>query len=337
MNKPNIFKLATKELSQDAFFSWLLQWADDKYNQYNPELNETAKDFIRLLLGKTYDYTINKVDAGRQWNNIDIWVEVNDEYFIAIEDKTNTKEHSEQLERYKDIVTNHYKDKSHKLVFVYLKTGNESSYTLQKVKNKGYSVIDRKNILQVFNKRLISNNILNDFKDYLNEIEDKTNCYNKLENIISIWHTGEGFYSKLQENISEWTDWHYVPNQMGGFLGFWYHWKKIDEIGEMYIQIENSFEYGIKLVIKIAEWEQSTQTLYRILNEIKPIAEHHGLMIKKPDRYRAGYTSTLAVIQDAFQVDHDENFDFNGFLLTLKQLEKILDEYANNQQIQQTI
>ena len=124
---------------------------------------------------------------------------------------------------------------------------------------------------------------------------------------------------------------------MGGFLGFWYHWKKIDEIGEMYIQIENSFEYGIKLVIKIAEWEQSTQTLYRILNEIKPIAERHGLMIKKPDRYRAGYTSTLAIIQNAFQVDHDENFDFNGFLLTLKQLEKTLDEYANNQQIQQTI
>lgn len=154
MNKPNIFKLATKELSQDAFFSWLLQWADDKYNQYNPELNETAKDFIRLLLGKTYDYTINKVDAGRQWNNIDIWVEVNDEYFIAIEDKTNTKEHSEQLERYKDIVTNHYKDKSHKLVFIYLKTGNESSYTLQEVKNKGYSVIDRKNILQVLTNDL---------------------------------------------------------------------------------------------------------------------------------------------------------------------------------------
>lgn len=53
----------------------------------------------------------------------------------------------------------------------------------------------------MLNKRLISNNILNDFKDYLNEIEDKTNCYNKLENIISIWHTGEGFYSKLQREI----------------------------------------------------------------------------------------------------------------------------------------
>jgi 1,4-dihydroxy-2-naphthoate octaprenyltransferase len=51
----------------------------------------------------------------------------------------------------------------------------------------------------VLNKRLISNNILNDFKDYLNEIEDKTNCYNKLENIISIWHTGEGFIQSYKK------------------------------------------------------------------------------------------------------------------------------------------
>ncbi|MFO1366278.1 MAG: hypothetical protein U1F28_01415 [Acinetobacter sp.] len=85
---------------------------------------------------------------------------------------------------------------------------------------------------------------MNDFKDYLNEIEIKQTATRKLEN-ISIWHTGEGFYSKLQENISEWTDWHYVPNQMEAFLNFWYHWKKIDEIGEMYIQIENSFEYEL--------------------------------------------------------------------------------------------
>ena len=27
--KPNIFSLATSELSQDAFFTWLLQWGDN--------------------------------------------------------------------------------------------------------------------------------------------------------------------------------------------------------------------------------------------------------------------------------------------------------------------
>lgn len=328
--QPNIFRLATKELSQDGFFTWLLQWADNDHNQQNKLLNETAKDFVRLLLGKSVDYQINKVEAGRQWNNIDIWAEINDEYFIGIEDKTNTGEHSEQLERYKEIASNHYKDKKHKLVFVYLKTGNESSATLKKVIEKGYSTIDRRAILNVLNQREVHNDIFNDFKEYLITIENQTNSYTKFENIISDWKAAEGFYIKLQEHIPEWTDWRYVANQMGGFLGFWYHWTGTDEIGEIYIQIENAFEYGIKLVIKIADWEQSTNTLYQVLNEIKPYAEKNGLSITKPDRYRAGETSTLAIIQNAFQTDVNGNFDFEGFLKTLKQLEKTLDEYCND-------
>jgi hypothetical protein len=85
--KPNIFRLATKELSQDSFFTWLLQWADNKHIELDQQLNETAKDFVRLLLGQSVDYQINNVIAGRQWNNIDIWAEINDEYFIALRTK----------------------------------------------------------------------------------------------------------------------------------------------------------------------------------------------------------------------------------------------------------
>jgi len=106
-----------------------------------------------LLLGKTSDFQINKVEAGRQWYGIDIWAEINDEYFIGIEDKTNTGEHSEQLERYKEIATTHYKDKKHKLVFVYLKTGNESLTTLKIITEKGYSTVDRKTVLSILNQR----------------------------------------------------------------------------------------------------------------------------------------------------------------------------------------
>jgi len=218
MNKPNIFRLATKELSQDGFFTWLLQWADNEYLHIDHQLNETAKDFVRLLLRKTADYPITKVEAGRQWNNIDIWAEINDEYFIGIEDKTNTGEHSEQLERYKQMASDHYKDKNHKLVFVYLKTGNESSATLKKVIEKGYSTIDRRAVLSVLNQREVHNDIFNDFKEYLTAIENQTNSYTIFENIISDWKAGEGFFIKLQELISEWTDWRYVANQTGGFF-----------------------------------------------------------------------------------------------------------------------
>jgi hypothetical protein len=281
-----------------------------------------------LLLKQTPDFKINKVEAGRQWNNIDIWAEINDEYFIGIEDKTNTGEHSEQLERYKQMATDHYKDKNYKLVFVYLKTGNESSATLKKVIEKGYSTIDRRAVLSVLNQREVHNDIFNDFKEYLTAIEIQTNSYTKFENITSDWKAGEGFFIKLQEIIPEWTDWRYVANQMGGFLGFWYHWQGTNDIGEIYIQIENAFEYGIKLVIKIADWEPSTETLYELLDEIKPYATKNGISIVKPDKYRAGATSTLAIIENAFTVDNEGNLVIDKLLNTLKALEKTIDEYC---------
>lgn len=325
--KPNIFRLATKELSQDGFFTWLLQWADNKHEQYDSQLFETAKDFVRLLLGQDADFQISKVVAARQWNNIDIWAEINEEYFIVIEDKTNTVEHSKQLERYKEIATNHYKDKTHKLVFVYLKTGNESISKLKKIEEKGYTTIDRKAVLSVINKRKVENEILNDFKEYLTEIETQTNNHLKLEYITSDWKAGEGFYMKLQERLID-GDWHYIPNQMGGFLGFWYYWTGTSEIGEIYIQIENAFRHGIKLVIKIAGWEPRTDKLYKAINEIKPFAEKNGVSISKPDKYRSGATSTLAIVQNAFAVDNEGVLDFERLVDTLTKLQQTLDDYC---------
>ena len=339
--KPNIFRLATKELSHDGFFTWLLQWADNDNKQHDQHLNETAKDFVRLLLGQTPDFQVNKVVACRQWNNIDIWAEINDEYFIGIEDKTNTGEHSEQLERYKEIATNQYKDKYHKLVFVYLKTGNESITTLRKVIEKEYSIVNRKAILNVLNQRQVDNEIFVDYKEYLTTIENQTNSYNKFENITSDWKAGEGFFLKLQEenlkrflpkNIKDWVsqigDWRYVPNQTGGFLGFWYHWNGIEECC-IYIQIENAFDFGIKLILKVSEWKPSTDLLYEILEKIKPFALNNGISINKPDKYRSGETSTLAVVENAFTVDKNGNLELYKFTNTLIALEKTIDEYCS--------
>ena len=50
--KPNIFDIATKELNQDAFITWLLQFADPKYQSANPKLNDCGKAFVSQLLNK---------------------------------------------------------------------------------------------------------------------------------------------------------------------------------------------------------------------------------------------------------------------------------------------
>jgi len=325
--KPNIFRLATRELSQDGFFTWLLQWADSAAEQFDGPLHETAKSFVRLLLGESPEYHVAKVEAGRQWRNIDVWAEVNGEYFIAIEDKTSTGEHSEQLERYKRIAEEHYKDKGFKLVFIYLKTGNESVSTLNKVREKGYLVIGRKAILTALSHNGVTNEIFLDFMDYLTTIESQTNSHTRLENITSDWKAAEGFFLQLQERLGEWSDWRYVSNQAGGFLGFWYHWAEADDYS-IYIQIENAFDYGMKLVIKIGDWSPDVNTLYKMLAGLQPYARRHGLTISKPDKYRAGDTSTLAVVRNAFSIAEDGSFDLETFLQTLRSLEHVIDEYV---------
>ena len=326
MSKPNIFRIATKELSQDGFFTWLIQWADKSNKEYDKELHQTAIDFVNLLTNNLMQ--ISDVSAGRQWKNIDIWVELNDDTFIAIEDKTITGEHSEQLERYKQIVTDHYKNKRNNLVFIYLKTGNESISTVDKIKEKGFTVIDRKAVLSVLNRSKSENNIFTEFRDNLNEIETRTNSFNKFENIVSDWKAAEGFFIKLQELIlPEWSDWRYVANQTGGFLGFWYCWTGCDNYC-LHIQIENALDYGIKLVIKIDDWEPNIDTMYSALSKLHSDAKDIGLSIIKPDRFRAGETSTLAIVENAFPVNSDGNIEITEFTKTLKKLEDLLKKHS---------
>ena len=93
MNRPNLFQIATSELSQDAFFTWLMLWADPSNIQEDPTLCAIGQDFVRLLLGKSRDCNdimeIDKVVVRRQVATMqdgprkrkgfmDIWVEVND-------------------------------------------------------------------------------------------------------------------------------------------------------------------------------------------------------------------------------------------------------------------
>ena len=79
--KPNIFEIATKELNQDAFITWLLQFADANCIKYDEYINKCGIEFVTELIKKQipeFDEKIETVKAGRQWENIDVWAEIND-------------------------------------------------------------------------------------------------------------------------------------------------------------------------------------------------------------------------------------------------------------------
>ena len=320
---PNIFSFATSELSQDAMLSWLIQWSDPKYRIDDKHLYEVACSFVRLLIGQ-YDYAINKIRVGRQWQNIDIWVEINDNAILIIEDKTNTSIHDSQLERYRDIVENEYRGKRNRLFFVYVKTGNEPLSTLKEIEGKGYRAISRIDIIDCLDKYCGNNYLLKNYVSHLKEIEAATQSYNELPVSEWDWYAWQGFYKELETRLTI-TSWDYVSNPAGGFLGAWWHFTPIND-GEMYLQFEEQ-----KLCFKIyyeGDRDRSdvrTEMHNRLLSIAK---EKKYLEIVKPARFGAGLYMTIAIVNPEYLFGN-ALVNINDLIDKLKVYQRLIDECCN--------
>lgn len=303
--RPNIFNIATKELSQDAFITWLLKFADDAYQSTDPLLNKCGKTFISELIQKQnpkFNEAIIKVCAGRQWENIDVWAEVNDKYLIIIEDKTFTGHHSNQLSRYKEIAEKWCADNQREQpICIYLKTGNESLVSLNNIEKQGFSVFTRTDFIGILEQfKEINNNIFLDFYERLVKIEELNNEFDK--KIINEWNGNDwqGFFQFLEKEI-EGLSWHYVSNRRGGFwcaIPKWCNW----DVFPVYLQLEQD-----KLCFKISTHQGDTgrETANPKKKHIRNLFYHLIMQkakelniegITKPRRFAIGTYMTTAVV-----------------------------------------
>lgn len=319
--EPNIFSFATSELSQDAMFAWLIAWADPKNAAFDASLNSIAQDFLRLLMGKSEPFTINSVEVGRQWKNIDVWVEVNEDSFLVIEDKTGTSIHDNQLERYRESVENYYKGTRSDLCYAYVKTENEPESILKNIRNIGYKTVNRNDILNCLKKYVGPNVILVNYRNHLQKIEDSTLSFRVLPVEKWGWNAWQGFYIELESRLSI-DSWGYVSNPTGGFLGIWWHSVGIED-GNMYLQIEQG-----KLCFKIYYEGDKVRSSIRDhhYSQIINLASKLGYdEIHKPDRFGAGTYMTVAVVnrEDLFGTDV---VDIDNVVEKLKSYQSIIDE-----------
>lgn len=307
MSKPNIFDISTKELSQDAFITWLLKWADDNMLKEDSGLCACGKAFVVDLMRLAYPEfsgTIKKVKAGRQWNNIDVWAEINSQYLIIIEDKTHTGKHSNQLVRYKKIAEDWCVKQTPKYqppVCIYLKTGNESEQSLKSVKKDGFAVYNRQAFVKLLNNHDLKNDIYNDFKNRINRIEKQN--YQWEEKIIKNWNGNDwqGFFQFLEKDLKL-IGWNFVNNQSNGFWNAvlnWNYWN----IYPVYLQTE---EY--KLCFKISTDPKEpvvmpeNVTRSGIRNKLSKLiiksAKEKGInSIKRPPRFGNGKYMTVAIVE----------------------------------------
>ena len=184
---PNIFDYATSELSQDAMIAWLMACAkaDDA------ALREVGQSFIRFLLerpcnnveravfdrdGKLTRYDdhglVSDVCVRTQYDNIDVYCSATidgKQVSFVIEDKTGTTEHSNQLERYKEIVQSD-EIKEDYLKLIYLKTGMPFDWELRNVANDSYCHVGASHLEGFLNDKAVkaaSSDLLDQFRAHI--------------------------------------------------------------------------------------------------------------------------------------------------------------------------
>jgi hypothetical protein len=324
VDRPNLFDYATSKLSQDAFLCWLLAWAHLGHREADGPVHRTAIALLGGLLGLhgiDAPAECSSLEVRRQHKDIDILVLVNDDLAVAVEDKTNTSEHSDQLRRYLDIVKQDFP--ARRPAPVYLKTGDQSS--LKAVEAAGWKCFRRRDLLAVLEhgERLgVASDIFRDFHSRLRRIDEAVAGWRHVP--FGKWGRGgclwTGFFVALQETLGE-GNWGHVNNAAGGFMGFWWHWN-----GDKYLQLEED-----RLCFKIMVKEKAEQAArwHAWHRKLMAAGGGSGLKLRRPARRGTGTFMTVAVLDgDYRRADGREPLDLDATVSVLRQAERLLDAAA---------
>lgn len=355
--KPNIFKYATKELSQDAFLCYLLEFSKEKYEKYEKEYN-FANFFLKNILKKfSLDIEIKKLEIRKQFYFIDILLIINDEYYIIVEDKTFTDERKGQIKSYKDKLKEILQDKKiifdeEKIYGLYFKTGNESLKNIKDKENiEGIKVksLMRKEIIEIFENYTGDNIIFKDYFSYVKELQERTENFVKvdLRKEMYSWEEIKGLYNaldlefrKLKEKrmLSEQIgfNWGYTANQNGGFMCYYFSNVLNFEKYGYYMQIEakgrgkeeerenNYFEKDLRLCIKVWSENKNINILYKGFEILKK--EEIFSKAIRPVRFSKGSWMTQMIITDYISLNKNGTINISETALNIvRYLEKIIN------------
>lgn len=178
LKNPNIFqilRITKNEIRHSNFLSWLLD-----PNQSHKLGDIFLKRFLREVFSSdkfgdidqvdVEGMDLSKVEVLREWKNIDVLIKLND-VVICIENKVLSKEHSNQLKRYREIIENDFPNE--KKIFVYLTPeGDESENETDSYEPISYEfVVDTlERIILVYGESL-NQQVKNYIKDYITIIK----------------------------------------------------------------------------------------------------------------------------------------------------------------------
>ena len=313
-NAPNLFHYAaTNERTQDAALAYILAWARPAYRESHPPLHRLGTAMLRALLatkpGKTDIPTVTSLCVRTQVYHIDLLALINDENqdgrVLIVEDKVDTHEHSNQIERYIETTKKHYPNR--RIVPVYVKTGNASRQALPPEEKCGRFL--RRDLLDVLDRFPdTGDTIIDNFRAHLKGWENKTNSYRHVPPSEWNWVCREGFYTELENRMAkedrwDYCDWEFVNNPAGRFLSFYFAEntmaRKPHEV-TMYFQIELGDDAN-RLTVRLSERSGPgvrAPLMYKVLELLEDNARQaDDIKIKKAGRFRGGETGAVAEVK----------------------------------------
>ena len=347
--KPNLFKYATRELSQDAVICWLIEWSGTQdEGESEKALRKLGRAFVEALLAKhgaTLTGDVHPTQIYQQNLGIDVLARVRDHetsHVLLIEDKTDTDQHSDQLERYRQKVLNEDSElgKVHEPSVrpIFLKTGNQSLWKDRRIeRDSGYKVFARRDFLRVLDRYPGDHPIVTDFRDHLRRLETAFTGYrhwngndDRRDWTSSAW---EGFFRCLEGCLLEDSlipDWGSVSNPRGGFLGFWWHWVDTRAGDSLYLQLE--IEPGKperqKLCFKVERGDHGGDEVREARDKYHDaiLAAGDGAVVR-PARMRVGRQSmTVGVWKgDWLAFGADTRLDMDRTVANLRKAEHIVE------------
>ena len=356
-NTPNLFRYATKELDQDAVLAYILAWADPANKPSNPRLHRLGTAMLRDLLatkiGETAVPTVTSLDVDTQVDHIDLLARINikneDGLVLLIEDKLDTDEHTNQIERYIKKVEKRYL--SRKIVPVYVKTRNASRQRLPSKEKCGRFL--RPDLLKVLNQfPNTDDTIVDNFREHLQGWEDETNRY--LQDPVSKWNENEraieGFYIELERRMangdkSYGPDWTLEHNRGGEVLCFTFAVNRFcgnQYAVSMYPQIEN----GTRLTVRFKRVRKGpkipTLLMYKVLGQLQNLPPADDIKIDKPGRFGSGQSVKVAELtfgeEKSYLAQKDgEIVDMDATMQRLDRTREFISKVANQPELKEIV
>lgn len=313
--RPNIFRFAPGELSQDAVLGWLLEWADHACAGVDPALHRAGLRFLNALLAQhgLDPLQAPRVEVRAQELRIDLTCRINNDLLLLIEDKTDTSEREKAMADCLSKVQ--AKCPERRVLPVLLKTGDQSSYDVSR--KLGYQVYLRADLLEVLEAGRddgVNSDIFSDFLRHLQRREDAVQSFRHVplaDWTVDAWR---GFYMQLQKDVDG-LSWDYVANPSGGFLAAWWHRRAWGD-HTPYLQIEQG-----RLCFKV---EVETDVDRRVVVDgwrasLNRAGDALGLpRLVKSQRFKAGTWMTVATWDDWLVGGADGRLDYAASLANLR-------------------